>query len=310
MAVTNAAVFAAAGFVLAVSPLTVSFPIAPAEAVALLAGMLTVVGLNFLLVRRAFDPLVRLTAIMPGLEPGQDGQRVPDLGGQAEILELRRAFNAMLDRLYEERRVTVRRSLAAQEGERHRIAAELHDEVGQSLTAIMITLDRADRRPAQIREGLAEARETARRTLDDVRRIVRDLRPEALDDLGLERALETLSDRVASHTGMAVDLSLEEGLPPLDEDAELVIYRVAQEAMTNAVRHGNPSHLTVTMACEGPDVVLEVSDDGRGFSGLRPGNGIQGMRERALLVGGRLQLGPRSGGGTELRLAVPRRAYA
>jgi two-component system sensor histidine kinase UhpB len=136
------------------------------------------------------------------LEPGR---RVPVYGTETEVAELTLAFNEMLDRLEEERRQSAAHALSAQEGERRRVAQELHDEVGQSLTAVLLQLGRVQRAaPLDLRAELAEARETARESLEEVRQIAQRLRPEALDELGLQSALEALAERVSEQGGLRV----------------------------------------------------------------------------------------------------------
>jgi two-component system sensor histidine kinase UhpB len=212
----------------------------------------------------------------------------------------------MLDRLEEERRQSAHRSLTAQEDERRRVAQELHDEVGQRLTAILLKLDRLARAaPQSLREQHVEVREATRGTLDDVRQIAQRLRPEALDELGLRDALGTLADRLAEEGGVRVVQRLDSRLPPLSDDAELVIYRVAQEGLTNVLRHAGASQVVLKLRGDAEGVTLELTDDGRGIDGVRPGAGIQGMRERALLVGASLEIRDRPQGGAEVRLEVP-----
>ena len=204
-------------------------------------------GLNLLLLRRAFAPLRQLTAFARRIDPLNPGPRVQVGGGASEAAELADAFNEMLDRLEAERRDSVGRALAAQEGERLRVAQELHDGVGQTLTGVVLQLGRAARHvPDEAREGVLEAQETARDSLEEVRRIARDLRPEALDDLGLASALRVLGERVGQQSGLVVDVHVQPGLE-FDEQAELVVYRVAQEALTNVARHAGAARAEVRL---------------------------------------------------------------
>jgi two-component system sensor histidine kinase UhpB len=233
---------------------------------------------------------------------------VPVYGGDAEIVELTHAFNEMLERLEEERRNSVAMSLAAQEAERQRVAQEQHDEIGQTLTAVTLQLGRLARIvPDDVRADVEEVRETARGSLDEVRAISKRLRPEALDDLGLPSALGVLTDRLSERTGLPIERYVPPGLPALEPEIELVIYRVAQEALTNAVRHASPRQMTLRLAEHGDDVVLTVTDDGAGIDGAQPGAGIQGMRERALMIGAELDLSAPAAGGTAVRLRAPAR---
>jgi two-component system sensor histidine kinase UhpB len=152
--------------------------------------------------------------------------------------------------------------------------------------------------------------ETVHHSLDDVRRIVRELRPEALDDLGLIDALISLCLRMEQQGALTVLRELEGGLPALDAEVELVIYRVAQEALTNALRHSRASQVRVALTRDqdSPDssVVLRVTDDGRGLP-ERPAaqtSGLAGMRERAILIEADLEIDSAPGRGVEVRLAV------
>jgi two-component system, NarL family, sensor histidine kinase UhpB len=303
--VGNSVVLGIAVLVLALSPATVKVPTGLDEAVVLVGGVTAILLTNLLLLRRAFAPLARLTELMRRVEPLEPGRRIPVYGDDPEVVGLTTAFNEMLDRLEAERRDSVRRSLEAQEGERGRIAKELHDEVGQTLTAIVLQLERLRRNaPAALGDELAETREAVRASLQDVRRIAQRLRPEALEDLGLATALETLCDRVSEQSGLEVRAHVERDTGDITPEMELVVYRVAQEALTNALRHASASQVLVELQRENGELTLRVVDDGLGFDGAQPGSGIQGMRERALLVGGRV-LVRAHGGGTEVRLRLP-----
>jgi two-component system sensor histidine kinase UhpB len=304
---TNAAVLAVATLALVLSPATISFPIAIAELIVLVGGLAAMLAIDLALLRRAFGPLRRLTALMQDIDPLRPGDRAPVPEGDPDVAELTRAFNEMLDRLEFERRDSARRALGAQESERLRIARELHDEIGQALTAVVLQLDRLQRTadPAQ-RAGVEETREAVRASLEEVRAIARRLRPEALDDLGLTSALAALTNDVARRAGVSVDRVIAPDLPVLSDDEELVVYRVAQEALTNAVRHGAPRHARVRLRALDGAVELEVSDDGEGFdvSTVGEGAGLRGMRERAVLVGAAVDVASRVGAGTTVRLQL------
>jgi two-component system sensor histidine kinase UhpB len=214
----------------------------------------------------------------------------------------------MLDRLESARREAARTALAAQEAERLRVARELHDEIGQTLTAVTIQAERAaDGDPAQASAALSRLAEAVRDSLDEVRRIARELRPEALDDLGLVNALIALSTRIGAQGGPVVKRELQGKLPALSPDVELVIYRIAQEGLTNALRHSGARSATVSLVADAETLTLAVADDGKGMPARLPAGtaGIAGMRERALLVGGRLSIESRPGQGTEVRLSIP-----
>ena len=301
----NATVFALGAAALALSPATVSWPIALAEAVVLTAGLTATLLVNLVLVRRSLAPLERLAALMRHIDLLRPGQRL-DVTGPAEVRELGAVFNQMIDRLERERHESGWDALQGQEAERKRVAQELHDEVGQALTAVMLQLSRLKKRsPADLEEELREAQETTRASLDDVRRIARQLRPEALDDLGLVPALVALATTFAERTELRVGRRLEEDLPPLSAEAELALFRVAQESLTNAARHSGSSRVELRLESDGDGVLLRVQDYGTGLNGAPPGSGIRGMRERALLIGGNLTVRSVPGGGAEVRLRVP-----
>jgi two-component system, NarL family, sensor histidine kinase UhpB len=301
----NAVVLIVATLVLVISPATVSFPVAATEAIVLTVGLAVMLAVNYLLLRRAVGPLQRLAGTMRAVDPLTPGRRsqLPEATG--EVAELAGAFDEMLERLERERRDSARNALAAQEDERRRIARELHDEVGQSLTALMLQLDRAQAgAEGDVAVRMREAREAARATLEEVRAIARNLRPEALDDLGLAAALRQLcaeAERAGPIVARRIDGDLE-----LSPEAEVVVYRVAQEALTNALRHSGAERIELTLergSTGGAE--LRVVDDGRGLDGAAEGAGVRGMRERALLAGGLLELGAAPGGGALVTLAVP-----
>jgi two-component system, NarL family, sensor histidine kinase UhpB len=301
--VGNAVVLAAATALLILTPATVSFPIALTEAIVLAGGLAAMLALDFVLLRRAFGPLERLRRVMGAVDPLKPGARAAVGDADPEVEELARAFNDMLARLEQERRESARAALAAQEGERLRIARELHDEVGQALTAVVLQLDRAVRETGSA--DVAEAREGVRAALEEVRELARRLRPEALDDLGLGSALAALSLEVSRRTGLRIDRRVGP-LPALSPEEELVVYRVAQEALTNVARHSHARAARVEIEPRDGHVELTVRDDGRGFAAgeIPDGSGLRGMRERAVLVGAALTIESDAGRGTTVRLRL------
>ena len=305
----NAIVLIAATAILAFSPATVSSPIVEREGFVVAVGVLLLLVVNVLVIRRAVRPVEELTEMMRGVDLLLPGQRVALTTRSSEINELRETFNRMLDRLELERRQMGRRTLTAQEEERRRLARELHDELNQTVAGIMLLLRGAvERTDGELAEELHEAQEGLRDVSVSVETIVNRLRPETLDDLGLLSALVVLCEGFAQRTGIAVERRFGNGLPELDAEAELTIYRVAQETLTNVAVHSGASRVEVEMAAAGEGVRLTVTDDGTGINGNAEGNGIRGMRERALLVNAALSIGPRpDGDGTELDLTVPAR---
>lgn len=232
-------------------------------------------------------------------------ERLPETGNGA-VSHLIQSFNAMLARLEANMERGTAQALAAQEAERHRIAQELHDEIGQSLTAVLLGLKRAaDRAPEDLREELLLTQETARSSLDEVRQVARRLRPGVLEDLGLLSALTALATDSIALTGVSVLRTFDPCLPKLSSEVELVIYRIAQEGLTNVARHAHAQYVDLTLTGPGPK--RDAADHGRrkGLGDSREGAGVRGMRERAILVGADISIGSRRSSGTELRLVVP-----
>ena len=305
---TNALVLAVALLLLAFSPFSVHAPIATGQLGLLFAGFVVLLLLNVVLLRRVLSPLIKLTGAMSSVDPDRPGRRLSDVELRSvEGQAMAHAFNAMLDRLEHARREATRTALAAQEAERLRVARELHDEIGQTLTAVAIQAGGAAHGDSELAQALREVADGVRESLEEVRRIARELRPEALDDLGLVNALIALSTRIGAQDGLRVRRELQAALPPLSPDVELVIYRVAQESLTNALRHSGAREVTMSLSADAGDVTLAVRDDGKGLPThlSRDSSGIAGMRERALLVGGMLSLASVPGQGTEVRLTIP-----
>jgi len=305
--VINAILLVLATVLLAVTPVTIHASIAFVEVLDLAIGLLVMLAANFLLLRHTVRPIDRLVERMSTVDLLRPGQRLAE-GGGVEVTALVRAFNQMLERLEGERRESGRRALQAQEAERLRIARGLHDEVGQVLTGVLLQLDSLATAGGDRDAEIAETKEAVRGALEEVRRIARELRPEMLEQLGLTSALTELSRRFADQSGIPVRSSFAEGLPRLSDAAELAVYRVAQESLTNVARHAGASAVEVSLQPGVGSVVLRVSDNGRGVlerAALNGHGGLRGMRERALLVGGAFAVKPARGGGTEVRLEVP-----
>ncbi|MGW6524711.1 sensor histidine kinase [Streptomyces sp. NPDC054962] len=284
---------------LLLGPVTVSTPILPGEVLVVVAGLAALLTVNAVVLRVGLAPLGRLGRAMADADLLHPGARAV-VSGPVETAELITTYNAMLDRLEAERAASAAGALSAQERERHRIARELHDEVGQTLTAVLLQLKRvADRAPRDLREELGQAQEATRAGLDEIRRIARRLRPGVLDELGLLSALRSLAGEFTTH-GLTVRHDLRTGLPPLTEETELVLYRVAQEALTNTARHSGADRAELRLRPVTDGVELLVQDNGRGLGAAAgEGAGIRGMRERALLIGATLTVSSRvDGGGT------------
>jgi two-component system sensor histidine kinase UhpB len=304
----NACVLVAAALALAFSPATVSTHVRIAEGVVLALGTLVVITVNLLLVRRVFEPLERLTALMRRVDLRNPGRRLAVDRADPEVADLCHAFNAMLDRLEQERRSSGRHALAAQEAERGRLARELHDEIGQTLTGVMLQLEGVQRAaPAELQPSIEELREATRAGVEDVREIARGLRPQALDELGLRSALMSLATQASDRGGPRVRPRLAP-IPTLPPELDLAIFRIAQESLTNVARHAGARNVSLDLALERTTLTLRVRDDGRGITAEEAAGrsmGLGGMHERALLVGGTLSVAQCAEGGTEVRLVVP-----
>jgi two-component system sensor histidine kinase UhpB len=301
----NASLLTAIAVLLIVSPVTISFPIALTEAIVVVIGLLVTIAVNAVLLWRAFAPLGRLAQRMEMVDLLRPGQRL-QVVRHDEVGRVVAAFNHMLDRLERERRESGRRVLAAQEAERVGIARDLHDEVGQVLTGVLLQLNSIAEAAPEHREELDQAREAVRRALDEVRRISSELRPEMLEHLGLVSALTELSTSFARLSGVRVDRDFPASLLKLAPEVELAVYRIAQESLTNVARHAQATRVTVALEPGHDSVVLRVADDGRGFAGAPVEHGgLRSMRERALLVGGALAIKEAPDGGVEVRLEVP-----
>ncbi len=304
----NAVLLVAAALTLAISPATVSSELLVREVLVLAFGLALVLVLNFLLVRRTLDPLERLTEAMRRADLLAPRARLTASGGGREVLELTGAFNEMLDRLEEERRESGRLAIGAQEHERRRIALELHDEVGQLLTGVVLGLDALGATvPDEARSRVGELQGMVREGAEQIREIARGLRPESLEELGLRSALIGLTAAVADRTELGIKRDIDVALPPLSAETELVVYRIAQESLTNVVRHAGARHVEVALGVRDDVLELRIADDGHGLNGdhLHAGRGISGMRERAAYTGATLDVGSRPAGGTEVKLRVP-----
>jgi signal transduction histidine kinase len=203
--------------------------------------------------------------------------------------------------------------VSAQEEERQRISRELHDETGQALTSLLVQLKILERNqdPAEVRAQVENIRQLVARTLQEVRRLAADLRPAALDDLGLISALEGYIYNYAGKTGIRVDFEPHDvEQVRLPHDVEIILYRVIQESLTNIARHASASQVTVALQHEHGRICLEIQDNGCGFNvdevfnGGNRGLGILGMQERIQLLGGSFELDSVPGKGTSITVEL------
>lgn len=290
----NAAVFIVAGLLLALSPLTVSSPVTLGQATTLVAGIALMLLIDLALLRRSMAPLGELASMMRRVDPLRPGQRVRLAVRDRELCELVGSFNEMLDRLEAERRISALREAQATDAEQRRIAAELHDEIGQRLTVLLLMLANVETdADPEIARRLREARVLTREIVEDLRDVVVRLRPAVLDELGLANALIALTRTIGHQAGAPVETRIAElprEPPPV---LSLVIYRIAQEALTNAVRHADGSVIRLVLSQDDNFIRLQVADEGPGLGDGDPqkrGSGLRSMAERALLVGAALRV--------------------
>lgn len=283
----------------------------PASAMVLGFAIAFTILFNVFLLQRRIRPLEQLVEQMERADLSRAGANLR-VGegpvGPEEVTRLHHAFVRMLERLEAERRRASSAALAAQEEERARVARDLHDEVNQSLTGLLLRLEATrEKAPPELKLELAETRKLANQAMQELLTLARQLRPTALDDLGLKAALASHVTDLGRQTGIDASFASEGDLGGLPGEVQIVAYRVAQEALSNAIRHSSAKHLRVQLTRENGTLALEVGDDGHGFAVDRSstGLGLAGMRERALLVNGDLQVTSKLESGTSVRLRVP-----
>ena len=273
---------------------------------------LVVVALTLTLMRerQRLRPLEQLIEDMEKVDLNRPGlpRSIDGIGETEEVERIELAFLRMMRRLEAERRRAGSAALQAQEEERARVARDLHDEVNQSLTGLLLRLEAVrEAAPPELEAELAETKSLAHQAMTELLSLARQLRPTALDDLGMVAATAGQVEQLARGE-IEAGFEAEGDFSDLSDDAQLVVYRVAQEALSNAARHSGAEHVEVHLRRrEDGGVELSVADDGRGFAFAESerGLGIGGMRERALLVGGELTIESRPGHGTTVRLTVP-----
>src|SRR4051794_40951565 len=266
--------------------------------------------LNSLLLRRRLHPLERFLETMERVDLASPGERArASRRAAVELKRLTAGFNRMLERLELERRDAGRAVLRAQEAERARVAQDLHDEVNQALTAILLRLQAAGfDAPPGMRGELREIQQLTTRAMEELLTLARQLRPTALDDHGLVPALASQVADFGERTGVRATFHRSGPVPQLSVEEQLVLYRVTQESLSNVVQHAGARTVRVELSTIGR-TVLRIRDDGTGFrvppaGAPRTRLGLSGMRERALLVGGHLTVFSAPGEGTTIELTM------
>lgn len=275
-----------------------------------------VIILHLTLVLVALRPIRDLETVASRVWQGDYGARVARSSiADKEVLRVGSMFNLLLDGLAADRtrlRALASEVIAAGDRERAALARELHDSTAQHLAALQLQLAAAarDATDPDLAERLSDARDAAASTLEEVRELSHSVHPAVLDSLGLEAALRRLA-RDASHgNGIDIDVDVETAPGPVAPNVAGVLYRVAQEAVRNAVRHARPSHVHITLSRSASSVTLEVHDDGIGFDLdtaelRRKGMGLLSMRERAALIDGTVDIRTAEGDGTTVVAVVP-----
>ena len=309
VAITLFAASLAAGLDLTVSDQRWSFLI-------LARAIVLTLCVNLWMLQRRFAPLERLIARIEKIDPAEpSSQQITESDPVAEIDKLSRSFNGLLERIEEERRRSGTLAMRAQEEERRRLARDLHDEVNQALTAILLRLEAlAQDSPPSHADEVTELKRLVNQAMEELLNLARQLRPSALDDHGLTPAIETQLKRFSARTGVEVTLEKDGDADTLPGDVQTAVYRILQEALANVGRHAGATAVAVELEVAGDRLDLRVRDDGAGFDPVAvsrngsdnpgAGLGLSGMAERARLAGGELDVRSAPGGGTTVSFRI------
>ena len=278
-------------------------------------GWLVSVVLNFVVLQIAFRPLTELGKVMKRVRAGESSLRAPLTGVDSQADQLAEAFNMVLEALDEASRLRASQIIQAQEQERQRIARELHDETSQVLTSLLISLTLLEEsvETQEARERIADTRALAHSTLRAIRNLSIDLRPSALDDLGLLPALRWYVKEYQKKCSIDVEFHASGFKERLPAEMETALYRIVQECLTNTAKHANANRVTITLKEETARVYARITDDGEGFDyeallktpGQERGLGLAGMHERAVLLDGTLNIHSTSERGTIIEVSIP-----
>ena len=311
VAVTLFAASLAAGLDLTVSDQRWSFLI-------LALAIVLTLCVNMWMLQRRFAPLERLIKRIERIDPAEPAShQLPDQDPVEEIDKLSRSFNVLLERIEDERRRSGTLAMRAQEEERRRLARDLHDEVNQALTAILLRLEALAQDSPGVNMGeVTELKRLVNQAMEELLNLARQLRPSALDDHGLMPAVETQLKRFSARTGVEVSLDANGDPDTLPEDVQIAVYRILQEALANVGRHAAATAVVVEVEASEERLEVRIRDDGAGFDpgamargarrdGPGAGLGLSGMAERARLAGGELDVRSAPGGGTTVTLRIP-----
>ena len=301
--------------------------------------MLAMASLTFVSIGTVLGLMLRSAVVRPLTQVADSARRIAEgdlttrveVARQDEVGMLASAFNDMAKNLEQHSRALQERTLqlqqmagtrgqllerliSAQEEERRRLARELHDEIGQALSSIMLDLARAiDGLPSdehEARARLSQSRSTAAQTLSELRKVIYDLRPEVLDQLGLIPAIRSYAKSHLEARSIRVQLVFRGVKGRLSPQTETTLFRVIQEAITNVIRHAQATAVTMQISVKDSVIIASVEDDGKGFDvdtafGMPESWGLRGIRERAIAVGGKLSIDSKPGRGTIVRFEIP-----
>jgi two-component system sensor histidine kinase UhpB len=278
-------------------------------------GWLVSVALNFVVLQIAFRPLTDLGKVMKRVQAGESSLRAPLTGVDSQADQLASAFNMVLEALDDASRQRASQIIQAQEQERQRIARELHDETSQVLTSLLISLTLLEEsvETQEARERVADTRALAHSTLRAIRNLSIDLRPSALDDLGLLPALRWYVKEYQKKCAIEVEFNATGFKERIPAEMETALYRIVQEGLTNTAKHANAHKVTIILKEDKNRVYARIADDGKGFDyeallktpGQERGLGLAGMHERAVLLDGTLAIHTLSGKGTTIEVSIP-----
>jgi two-component system sensor histidine kinase UhpB len=279
-------------------------------------GWLVSVALNFVVLQIAFRPLTELQKVMTRVQSGEHSLRARLTGADPQADQMAQTFNMMLEAIDDATRLRASQIINAQEQERKRIARELHDETSQVLTSLLISLAVLEESltTPEARERIADTRRLAHQTLRAIRSLSIDLRPSALDDLGLLPALRWYVKEYQKKCSIEVDFVSSGFKERLPAEMETALYRIVQEALTNTARHAQAKRVSIMLKEGEKEIEGIISDDGIGFDieALRKspdnerGLGLAGMTERAVLLDGSLDIESCPGHGTTITVHIPR----
>ncbi len=280
-------------------------------------GWLVSVVLNFVVLQIAFRPLMDLGRVMKRVQSGERTLRASLTGVDPEADQLASTFNTMLEAIDEANRARASQIIKAQEQERKRIARELHDETSQVLTSLLISLAVLEESitTQEARDRITETRQLAHQTLRAIRNLSIDLRPSALDDLGLLPALRWYVKEYQQKTNIEVEFHTAgfKDRQRLSPEMETALYRIVQESLTNVAKHAQAHKITIMLQEEADAVNATITDDGRGFDveeveqmgDQDRGLGLVGMQERALLLDGAATIESSPKHGTVVNVHIP-----